>query len=242
MRQVREYDQSPDGDFLIHLAEGPDRGVVNREGSTYAACAADVVKALSGRFHERMIYASSGAVYGDEHAQPCGVEMPVVATDVYTTSKLINEQIVLQAGGGVLRLANVVGRGMSANTVVSDIIRQIPGHGPLHVRDDEPVRDFLAVSDAASAFRRFLEGRHRGIVNVGTGIGTSVRALAEMSLALAGEAAREVVATAPSGRRSMNILDISETTRLLGWAPALALADQLARLVEHGPGAEHAEA
>jgi UDP-glucose 4-epimerase len=225
--QVQDYSQSPSGDVLIHLAEEADRSKVNRLGQSYLSAAANLTKALSAGRYLRTIYASSGAVYGDQVECPCKVGMPVYATDIYSNSKLMNERIILDSGGVVIRLSNLIGIGMASSNVMSDIIHQIPGNGPLCVRDDKPVRDFLPVSDAAAAFGLMAESNFRGIANVGSGIGTSVKALAELSLASAGQETREIIATAPSSRRSINVLDISETTEILGWSPATTLKDQV---------------
>lgn len=231
MSQVQDYSQSPAGDILIHLAEESDRSKVNRQGEAYINYASGTIRALSHRSNQRVIYASSGVVYGDQNESPCKIDMPVVATDVYSKSKLLNERIVLDSGGAVVRLSNLFGDGMSANNVMSDIIRQIPGAGPLRIRDDKPVRDYLHVSDAASVFGRLVESNFCGIVNAGSGIGTSVRALAELLLSSAGQGDREIIATEPSPRRSISILDISETMKILGWSPSSSLKDQLAQLL-----------
>ena len=53
-----------------------------------------------------------------------------------------------------MRLANVYGPGMAANNVMSDILGQVPGDGPLVVRDIAPVRDYLWIEDAAPRHRR----------------------------------------------------------------------------------------
>jgi len=239
MSQVQDYSQSPVGDVLIHLAEEPDRNRVNSLGEAYIRYASSAVKVLSSRFNQKIIYASSGAVYGDENKNPCKTDMPVVATDVYSKSKLVNERIVLDSGGTVVRLSNLFGDGMSANNVMSDILRQIPGAGPLRVHDDKPVRDYLPVSDAISAFSLLLENNYCGLVNIGSGIGTSVRALAEIFLSLVGQGYREVIATEPSSRPSINILDISETMRILDWTPTSPLKDQLARLIYNKAKSAH---
>lgn len=226
-----DYRQSPEGDLLIHLAEEPDRGLVNKYGERYVDDSAKLVADLASRPNQRIIYASSGAVYGDERVDACKVGMPVGATDAYSKSKLRNEQIVLDAGGCVVRFSNLVGLGMSPNNVLSDIIRQVPGSGPLYVRDDGPVRDFLSVRDAVSAVVLLANKGATGIFNVGSGIGTSVGKLAEMALTHAGDGRREIIASSPSLKRSFNVLDISETTNMLGWKPLASMQEQLAELL-----------
>ena len=233
MHQVADYAESPAGDVTIHLAEEPDCSKVNRMGKAYLREASNVVRDLAGR-SGRFIYASSGMVYGDENESACTVDMPVIGTDLYSQSKILNEKLVLEAGGAVVRLSNLYGNGMSENTVISDIIKQIPGAGPVRVRDDRPVRDFLYVTDAVRAIGLMVANPCAGVLNIGSGIGTSIRTLAKLALRSVGEEARDIVATQPSSRRSVNILDISETQRVLGWSPDASLEDQLGKFFRNG--------
>lgn len=230
MHLVQDYSETPAGDVLIHLAELADRAEVNRLGQRYVTRAASVLASLS-RSYERIIYASSGVVYGDEREFASRVDAPVLATDAYSESKLLNERIALDSGGTVVRLSNLFGIGMAKGNVMSEILHQIPKAGTIHVRDDKPVRDYLHVDEAAVAISMLLERPYDGIVNVGSGIGTSVRTLAELILSLAGQTGREIVATAPSTRRSITVLDISDTAKLLGWTPRASLETHLAPLL-----------
>ena len=227
MVQVASYANVPDGDLLIHLAEEPDRAVASRAGDAYAKASTGLARALSRRFTDRMIYASSGVVYGDAGDAPFCVSDPLVSADEYTRAKILGEAAVLEEGGTVVRLANLFGPGMSKGNVMSDILRQIPGEGPLLVRDDTPVRDFLAVDDAARFFTLLAGSRIHGVLNVGSGVGTRIRALAETALALCGEIGREIVATRPALRPSVNVLNVEETAKVLGWAPSRSLAEHM---------------
>jgi len=230
MHHVDDYSETPGQNVLVHLAEEPDRGKVNDLGEAYVKDSARVVKVLSGRF-QRVIYVSSAVVYGDKNEGFCKVGMPVFGSDFYSRSKIMNEQIVLEGGGCVARLSNLFGAGMSTNNVLSDIIFQVPGEGPLQVRDNTPVRDFLPVSDACSALSRILDGNYTGIVNVGSGVGISINDLAKQILSLAGEEDREVIATKPSKEVSKIVLDISETLKNIGWSPDSNFKDQLGQLM-----------
>jgi UDP-glucose 4-epimerase len=153
--------------------------------------------------------------------------MPVSPSDDYTHSKLVKETIVLQAGGAVVRLSNLFGRGMSARNVLSDILSQISSKGPIFIRDDKPVRDFLHVNDAAMAMSSLVENDYTGLLNVGSGVGTGIGELAELVLNVVGQNSRSIIPTNPSDGHSRNILDISETTERLGWKPMGTLADGL---------------
>ncbi len=227
MVQVTNYASVPDGDLLIHLAEEPDRAVASLAGDAYVEASTELVRTLSRRFAGRIIYASSGAVYGDSGDAPFRIHDPLVSSDTYTRAKISGEAAVLDEGGAVVRLANLFGPGMSKNNVMSDILRQIPGEGPLLVRDDKPVRDFLAVDDAVKLFTLLAGCRINGVLNAGSGVGTRIQALAETALALYGEIGREIIATQPTLRSSVNVLNVEETARAVGWTASLSLAEHM---------------
>lgn len=225
MHLVADYRDTPQADVLIHLAEEPDRAVANRNEAALRE-QADVVRRLSDR-SGKVIYASSGAVYGDAGRAPFTTDDPVNGYDLYSCSKIASERVVVEAGGIVLRLANLYGVGMSPNNVISDIVRQVPGEGALRVRDDKPVRDFLAVTDAARAFALVAKAAVSGILNIGSGKGQSIGDVARLALDVAGQACREIVATNPAGKPSVNVLDVAGTLERIGWSSACSLRDYL---------------
>jgi nucleoside-diphosphate-sugar epimerase len=233
MLHVEDYRHSPDGDVLIHLAEEPDRALVNGAGEVYLQTSASLVTALARRKFPRLVYISSGAVYGDKCQHPCKSSDTVVANDVYSRAKLINEDIVLASGGAVARLANVYGEGMAASNVISDIIAQIPTADSLKVRDETPIRDYLHVNDLVQSLEKFASSDYCGVINIATGVGTSVRRVAEIALSAAGQAGRQIVSSGSMKRPvSTNILDITETNSVLGWTPRIGLVDGLTELVQ----------
>lgn len=232
MTMIESYANAPAAGFLIHLAEEPDRGKVNQWGSAYVAQSNRTIRTLAERFGKNLLYASSGTVYGDKSDHPHGVASRTDASDFYTRSKLINEEVVVDAGGIVVRLSNLYGSGMSSNNVMSDIVRQIPGSGPIKVRDASPIRDFLHVTDAALAIELLLQSGFSGIANVGSGVGITIQSLARLALEVAGEDGREVESTSPAPRHSANVLDISETRRIIGWEPAISLREYFVNLFQ----------
>lgn len=234
MLQVNDYTQSPSGDVLIHLAEEPDRAKVNMLDDNAFSKASNLVKHLTERAGQKIIYASSAVVYGNSNEQPCKVDMPVRSVDKYSEMKLINEKTVLDSGGAVIRLSNLFGNGMASSNVLSDILKQIPGSNPIQIRDDQPVCDFLHVSDAVVAFGLLLESSYCGILNVGSGIGISIRGLIKILLSAANQEDRVIIATQPLDKKSINILDISETVQILGWHTKFTLNERLEQLLHNG--------
>ncbi|MCK4282899.1 MAG: NAD-dependent epimerase/dehydratase family protein, partial [Candidatus Brocadiae bacterium] len=96
-----------------------------------------------------------------------------------------------------------------------------------------PVREFLYVEDCAEAVLRAAE-RYEGPdpLNVGTGIGTSIRELAE-TIARITEFDGEVCwdATKPDGAMK-KVLDVSRMVEALDWSPPTGLEEGLGRTIE----------
>jgi len=225
--RVARYADSPTGDVLVHLAEESDRARAAERGSAYEKAATETLAALLAKEYSRIVYASSAALYGDQSPRPHRGDDAVFVTDTYTRIKRYAELAVLEGPGVVARVANLYGPGMANSNVVSTILRQIPGEGPVEVLDDAPVRDFLWADDAASAIAAMVTGQPYGLFNVGSGQGTSIRELAKTALSVAGEANRTIVGTKPSGRPSHLVLDVKSTTTSFSWRPRMALDEGL---------------
>ncbi|MEO8525008.1 MAG: NAD(P)-dependent oxidoreductase [Caldimonas sp.] len=221
VRQVASYDDAPEAEIIVHLAEACDRASVNHMGDRYADDAYALVDALSNRTR-RLVYASSSVVYGDSTEEPLSTDSPLVPTDTYARSKIRNEGRVRDTGGLVLRLANLYGSGMSTGNVLSDIARQIPGNGALRIRDAAPVRDFLSVAEAATAIVLAIRKDAEGVLNIGSGDGLSVGDVARLALKIFGEERRPIESSRPDTRRSINVLDVSATRDRIGWSPVPA--------------------
>lgn len=240
--KVDDYSQSPAGDVLVHLAENNDRASVLQSGDKYEMTASATLAALLSKRYERIVYASSAVLYGDVSSAPHLPTDPVKIDDIYTRVKYRSESAVLASGCGIAaRLANIYGAGMPYSNVMSTILEQIPGKHPLSVWDTSPVRDFLWVEDAVDGLATLAteqpqNGSAEGIVNLGTGVGTSIGEMAHMALDLAGESARTIISTKPSDRLSSIVLDISKTISTWGWRPATTLRRGLEHLMTERQG------
>lgn len=236
--QVRDYDETPQADILIHLANESDRARAAAGGDPYVKESARIVRSLLAKSYRCVLYASSAALYGDQVARPRRPEEPVFPSDPYGQAKREGERLILETGRGIaLRLGNLYGVGMSRANVLSAILSQIheSEDKPLKIGDDSPIRDFLWIEDAAQAFARIaaqaVAKTEGGIYNLGSGVGTSVGALARLALDLAGHSQRRVVASDPSGRPSVLVLDIAATIAAFGWRPETDLKKGLAALI-----------
>jgi UDP-glucose 4-epimerase len=228
----RDLPENMGSSILIHAGEPADIGAAETRGEGHLRQVQDLIGTLLSRGFARFVYISSGAVYGDDIPTPRKEDEPIAPRGIYAKGKANCEAQVLARGGVVVRLSNLFGPGMARNTLIGDLLAQIPGDGPLRLRDDAPVRDYVFVEDAARAIVACATHPVTGIVNVGSGIGTSAGALAREMLEIAGEAGRPVVATQASGRVSHLVLDISQSKRKLGWQTRVSLADGLERMLK----------
>ena len=230
---VNSYHETPESDVLIHLAEEPDRHIVNVKGKAYMQEAIKLSTALSKKKYKKIIYASSGAVYGNSSVKPHKVSDDAVSNDSYSSIKLECEKIILDAGGLVARFSNLYGTGMSDNNVVSDIANQMSNDESVYVNDDMPVCDFIEISDAANALLALCDHNGKtGLYNIGTGIGTSIGTLAKLILNVTNQNHRVIVSRRHTGNSMFcNILDITDTTKLIGWIPKLSIEQGIAKLM-----------
>jgi UDP-glucose 4-epimerase len=231
--KIADYNSCPQGDILVHLAEESDRSKAEKLGESYFDEATRTVANLVSRFKGKFIYASSGTVYGDKSQKLFSENDPVYITDIYSKIKIKNEKTVISAGGSVLRIANVYGSGMPSTNVLTDIINQIPLASPITVRDKSPVRDFVAVEDVADLFALVVDNEDSQIYNAGSGIGTSVEALAQIILDIVRQSEREIVSLQAPKAISHNVLNISKCKSMFGWSPSKTLHKHLGNLLQH---------
>jgi len=96
----------------------------------------------------------------------------------------------------------------------------------------EPVREFIYVGDAAEAVARLLKTDYFEPLNVGTGVGTSIRELAKLVASCVGFSG-EIIwdASKPDGV-SRKVLDVGKMKEVLGWSPPTSLAEGLEKTIQ----------
>jgi UDP-glucose 4-epimerase len=189
----------------------------------------------------RVIYVSTGgAAYGDTDVVPTPEDHPARSTSPYGVSKVGAERYVelwSQTTGGpalVLRLANVYGPRQSphgeAGVVAIFCHRLVTGEPCIVNGDGEQTRDFVYVADVVDAVARALATADgSGIVNVGTGVQTSVNELYRRLAAIAGVSAPARHAPARPGEQRRSAVDPGRAKAMLGWAPLTSLDQGLAQ-------------
>lgn len=189
----------------------------------------------------RVVLASSAAVYGAPSVLPIPESAPIHPLSPYGAAKRSVElyaevfSTIHSLSITCLRYANVYGPGALPHTEAGviplfvDALRH--GRAPHIYGDGSATRDYTYVDDIARgnllAGER-LHGFH--ILNLGTGIQTSVNALCELLRARLGGPEPVHVAPRP-GDIAHSALDASRARDLLGWQPEITLAEGLDRAV-----------
>ena len=187
---------------------------------------------------------TGGAAYGDTSVVPTPEEHPARPSSPYGVSKTTGERYVECYGALlgvrtlVLRLANVYGPRQNphgeAGVVAIFADRLLRGEPCLINGDGEQTRDLVYVEDVAEAVLRGLERADAtGVVNVGTGIETTVNTI----YARLARAARVTVPAAHGpakpGEQRRSVLDVARAARVIGWTPTTVLEEGLERTVQY---------
>jgi UDP-glucose 4-epimerase len=197
---------------VIHLAARKSGAESVRDAELYRRVNVDGVEQLLGAMRragvDRLLFASSAAVYGDPGGRPAGERRQPRPINPYGQSKRDAERLVARAGlrSVVFRKFNVVGAGAhpyaadaASSSLLPAIFQALTGGPDLVVRgsdyptrDGSAVRDYIHVADVAAAYLRGVDHlsrprRHR-VVNLGSGTGTSVLDLVEIVQHVTGRA------------------------------------------------------
>jgi UDP-glucose 4-epimerase len=184
----------------------------------------------------RFIYAASSSCYGSFPVTPTRESEPLRPAHPYALSKKLGEDLVLHwaAVYGLpavsLRLFNVYGPRARARggygAVMGTFLAQRANGLPLTViGDGTQRRDFVWVEDVADAFVRAAHFHGQGVVNIGTGVATSVNRLAAM---IGGPIVR---IPRRGGEPDITQADPETAATYLGWRAMTPLEDGIARLL-----------
>jgi len=191
----------------------------------------------------KFIYASTGgALYGEGRTLPANEDHPINPESPYGASKHALEhylylwKLLHGLDYTVLRYPNVYGprQNPHGEAGVNAIFIGLMLHGkrPRIFGTGEQVRDYVYVGDVVEANELALTRGGGEMVNIGTGIGTSVNDIfRELKSILSFDA--EPIHEAPRpGEVQRIFLDAARAKQVLGWAPRTAFRAGLERTVE----------
>ncbi len=190
---------------------------------------------------ERIVFASSAAVYGDPEEIPTPEEAPLAPLSPYGVGKLAGEGYLSffarQHGiaGVALRFANVYGprqESVGEAGVVAVFCQRLLAGEPVTIHGDgRQSRDFVSVDDVARACLLALTGPP-GVYNVATGIETDVRTLFARLAASLRPGALPTHGPAVPGEPRRSALDPSRAEVELGFRAAQEVGAGIARTAE----------
>lgn len=196
----------------------------------------------------RVVFISSGAIYGEQDTQPLREAMIPNPRSPYAVSKLAAEYYVRTIGElwGIetvcLRVFNAYGPGQNLPPVhapvILNVLRQARLNGTIVMHGDgKQTRDYVFVDDVVNAMvsASTSPNINQQIINVGSGRETSVRELVRLGLELVG-AHPEVVYNPHTERGPARMCaDITKAKKLLGYQPTVALEVGLRMTLERDP-------
>ena len=191
----------------------------------------------------QIVLASSDKAYGDSDELPYVETMPLEAEHPYDVSKacadLIARAYARTWGLPVVttRCGNFFGGGdLNWSRVVPGTIRSVlRGERPVIRSDGSPVRDYIYVEDAVSAYLLLAEQLAAEptlageAFNFSTETPVAVRALVDRIVELMGSKLVPVVLNEARNEIGSQYLDAGKARKLLGWRPLYGLDEGLRR-------------
>jgi NDP-hexose 4-ketoreductase len=260
-RQVDVAGTEPGELAAVLSGDRPDI-IVNAAGAVWGATEQDWTE-TNVRLVERLVAAATalprpprlihlGSVY-EYGPQPPGTVItentPAAPVAAYARGKLHASRLVCAAADRistlVLRLTTVIGPGAPQQSLFGSVARQLAkgtGGDPvvltLPALDGE--RDLVDVRDAAEAVLRAARAPVTGVLNVGRGELSPVRAAVDRLIAISGRRVSVLTQPQPAERRDAGFgahrISISAARSSLGWAPRYAVDDALESLWRNTSG------
>jgi UDP-glucose 4-epimerase len=176
----------------------------------------------------KLVFVSSAAVYGNPAEIPLKEDSPKLPESFYGLHKYLAESLC-DEGAFIIRPANVYG--VKGNSVINTFIRQILQKKPItFFNDGSHTRDYIHVSDVVRAL--LLGMKHKGIINIGSGVEVPLSQIAAMIERETGlKAEKEFKSAENDVKRSC--LGISKARKELGWKPETSLLSGIKEIVRH---------
>ncbi len=241
-----------DVDCVYHMAARvsvPESVLYPREyNATNVGGTVSLMEAMRDVGVRRVVLISSGAVYGDQGAQPLLESATPNPRSPYAVSKLAAEFYVRSIGDlwGIetvsLRVFNAYGPGqhlpVSHPPVIPNYLRQAVRGGTIVMHGDgSQTRDYVYVDDVASAMIAAATAPNINhlVINIGCGVEVSIRELVRLVREVTG--ANPEVITSPRNDPGVSRMcaSLALARERLGYQPRFALEQGLRLTLERDP-------
>ena len=187
---------------------------------------------------KRVVFISSGAIYGDQEEQPVKETATPNPRSPYAVSKLAAEYYVRTIGRlwkietVCLRVFNAYGPGQHLPPVhapvIPNFLRQAAQNGTMVVNGDgSQTRDYVYIEDVVDAMESAATApqANQQIINVGSGVETSVADLSSLAQRITGGKPQTVRNPQNLGGPSRLCADLSLARSILGYTPQFTLEE-----------------
>lgn len=193
---------------------------------------------------EKFIFASSGgAIYGEPAKLPAPEGSDIAPIAPYGASKAAGELYIETFGRlhglhyTILRYGNVYGPRQDplgeAGVVAIFSSAMLRGADVFIYGSGDQLRDYVYVDDVVSANLAALSRGDGGVINIGTGKGTSVNELFKMMAEIVGYPKEPIYRARRPGELERTYLDVDMAKEVLGWEPATDLDAGLRKTLEY---------
>lgn len=241
-----------DIDCVYHLAARvfvPESILYPREyNATNVGGTVSLMEAMRDVGVRRVVFISSGAVYGNQETQPLKEIASPNPRSPYAVSKLAAEYYVRTIGDlwGIetvsLRVFNAYGPGQhlppSHPPVIPNFLRQAIRGGTLVIHGEgSQTRDYVYVDDVISAMiaASTAPGINHLVINVGSGVETSLRDLVRLIIDATGVNLEVITNPRTDPGVSRMCADLSLAREKLGYQPRISLVEGLRLTLERDP-------
>lgn len=187
----------------------------------------------------RLVFASSDKAYGDLDTLPYTEDMPLRGLNPYDASKSCADLLAqgylrtYRLPVAIARCGNLYGGGdLNFNRIIPGTILSIlRGRRPVIRSDGTPLRDYLYVKDAVSAYLALGESEETGPFNFGTETPTSVLDVVRRILRLMKSRLRPAILNDAQHEIARQWLSCARARERLGWRPRYGLDRGLAETI-----------
>lgn len=186
----------------------------------------------------RMVFISS-YLYGNPASLPINELAPISIPNPYALSKKAAEDYCrfyadsYKVNMVIIRPFNLYGYGQSNNFLIPEIILQVLKGKEVRVKDLEPKRDYIYITDFIEAIIKCIDSHRFEIFNIGSGISYSVGELIQMIQDICGTQLPVISSAEKRPAEIMDtVADISKAKELLNWTPSNTMYEGLSVIVE----------
>lgn len=192
----------------------------------------DLLKAFHKYGGKRVVMAGTYAEYG-YHNETLKEDMPAEPINIYSQCKDFVHKISeaycknndMSFGWG--RIFSAYGKETDPRRLTSDVINHLSTGEEVVIRSGSLVRDYIYTKDIAAAFSAFLDSDVEGVVNICTGIETSIHDYVMILAGLMGKKELVVFKEQASPQQVRVVGDNTRLTKEVGFVPKYTIEEGL---------------